>query len=839
MVIYCFSVLGRNVALKQNVKQSSSLPGQPGAEAVVDGIADTCGRVLTPTNDPNHSFEIQFNKTMTITGITLYNRGGGLKGFELAIFDSSSNRLFNYKENSEVQIIYGLNVQLLKGVSKIEIKQKEEPKAKDTIPILSVCELEAFGDCDDGFWGLDCQKCSGLCTKACHKETGKCEDKTSFGEKNQYDCHCENRKCELDGQCKPGFKCKLGWFGNRCQYVDILGSYKNNHILTDGNDDTCLDTTVKNVTLCLGNIYTPSFIRLVYKKDNKTRPGLNPFLGCSTVVYDVRENIRDYFCETQVKADVVKISDEDTRDLCSVYFSGGRNLALNQIAVLSSTHANFKASLAVDGDKKQCERSFTQTSDQDKTPSFKVTFDKPVSVSRVKLYNKVDAKNKVVELSDRLKGFVLETIDSNNKQEQVYIDKGPTQAVYSIDFGKIKTVSAIQVKQTSPPISVDKTPILMICEIEVFGDCPDGFWGLECQQQCDSGCSKPCHKETGQCFRKDCSNGKWGLDCQKQCDNGCSNGCDTETGTCTIKACPHGFWGPTCQKKCDSLCSKPCDLETGQCYRKECAPGRWGLDCQAKCDESCANPCHLETGECERKSSNNDTIDKYGLIEHIQTYTWVGPKKRYRCNCRGDHCYINGTCWPAEKCSLGWFGKYCQYVDLLANHDSSNILTDGDDHSCTKVLSNSLTLELGGEFPVTLVRLATRAELGTGKAIEMEFQGKTKRFKCPDAKVYTQNNIKDIFCGGNELATALILKGPGLLTLCSVYFSGGRNFAIKQKIVQKPNSKNTMDKVDGNLWNCDYDDPPLEENKEAPSIEIQFDKTISVNHFRLFSRIFG
>ncbi|XP_059153647.1 uncharacterized protein LOC131939379 isoform X3 [Physella acuta] len=899
---------GRNLALKQNATQSSDYENLY-AKLAVDGDTNNCDRVFSHTadNDNAPSFKVQFEKPVPISRIKLYNRvnknqmvydeSDRLKGFVVEAIDLNNNRERIYTDTSPTQAVYSINFEKPKTVSALQIKQSSYPSS-----YVTLCEFEAFGDCPDGFWGLDCKnkcyigcsrpchketgqcfrkdcpgrfwglnckkKCDSGCSKPCHKETGQCIRKdclngtwgldcqnkcdsscsndcdtetgqcikkvnSLFGENKQFECHCQDTKCEVDGQCKPGFNCKGGWFGNTCQYVDILGMNSNKNILTDGNDNTCLPATTDNVTLDLGDTYTTSLIRFVYKQGHKIK-GMKPIPGCTTLAYEVKANVFDYICETDVQVNVIRISNDDASNLCSVYFSGGRNLALKQNATQSSDYENLYAKLAVDGDTNNCDRLFSHTAVNDNAPSFKVQFEKPVPISRIKLYNRVNENQMVYDVSDRLKGFVVEAIDSNNNREMIYTDTSPTQAVYNINFEKPKTVSALQIKQSSYP-----SPIVTLCEFEAFGDCPDGFWGLDCINICYIGCSRPCHKETGQCFRKDCPGEYWGLDCMKKCDSGCSKPCHKETGQCIRKDCLNGTWGLDCQNKCDSSCSNDCDTETGQCIKKECDAGHWGLDCQAKCDENCANPCHPETGECEQKPSDIDNIDKYGLVEHIQTYTWVGPKKKYRCNCRGDHCYKNGTCWPAEKCSLRWFGKHCQYVDQLATYDDTHVVTDGDDFTCMHESLSSLTLELGGEFPVTLVRLVTRAELGIGKAIEIEFQGKSSTFKCTDAKIYTEHHTKDIFCRNNERANKLVLKGPGLSTLCSVYFSRGRNFALRQTVVQKPNSEFPGGIVDGNLWSCAYDDLQSENAKDNAFVEIQFDKSVSINRFKLHKRIFG
>lgn len=54
-----------------------------------------------------------------------------------------------------------------------------------------------------------------------------------------------------------------------------------------------------------------------------------------------------------------------------------------------------------------------------------------------------------------------------------------------------------------------------------------------------------------------------------------------------------------------------------------------------------------------------------------------------------------------------------------------------------------------------------------------------------------------------------------------------------------PDFKNTGRTVDGNLWNCETRVTEMEVVKETPFVEIHFDKTISVNRFKLYKRIYG
>ena len=118
--------------------------------------------------------------------------------------------------------------------------------------------------------------------------------------------------------------------------------------------------------------------------------------------------------------------------------------------------------------------------------------------------------------------------------------------------------------------------------------CPDGRWGVGCNQVCACLHNASCDPVSGACTcspgwrgdhcEKPCPQGQYGLDCKESCK--CENGvsCDTESGSCT---CQSGWMG--------ALCDQPCPV------------GKHGTNCTSSCQCQNEGRCHPETGHCQCK----------------------------------------------------------------------------------------------------------------------------------------------------------------------------------------------------------------------------------------------
>uniref|UniRef100_K1RQT6 Endothelial cells scavenger receptor n=1 Tax=Magallana gigas TaxID=29159 RepID=K1RQT6_MAGGI len=135
-----------------------------------------------------------------------------------------------------------------------------------------------------------------------------------------------------------------------------------------------------------------------------------------------------------------------------------------------------------------------------------------------------------------------------------------------------------------------------LCELEVY-ECPDGWYGSNCQEQCNVNCGVPyrCDRVTGQC-EGGCQVGWKGVKCDTHCNGGqFGQNCSSVCGHCLDKEQCHYIHG-TCSNGCD-------DGYQGRDCTQVCKNNTFG----SKCSFTCGNciyrygeQCHHETGQCPR-----------------------------------------------------------------------------------------------------------------------------------------------------------------------------------------------------------------------------------------------
>ncbi|XP_059172019.1 protein draper-like [Physella acuta] len=152
-----------------------------------------------------------------------------------------------------------------------------------------------------------------------------------------FNCHCEDKKCNETGHCLNGSYCEKGWFGSRCQYVDLASNPSD--ILLDGNDSTCnpdVDIAIVDLhrqipfhwlrlvsDVANGKVLAePSHTLRVYFH-NSENPEAPSVIKCNGMKYErVNDRTVDISCDLTSTVDLVVLSGGVVKSLCSIYISG-------------------------------------------------------------------------------------------------------------------------------------------------------------------------------------------------------------------------------------------------------------------------------------------------------------------------------------------------------------------------------------------------------------------------------------------------------------------------------------------------------------------------------------
>ncbi|KAH9490869.1 hypothetical protein Btru_033713 [Bulinus truncatus] len=424
-----------------------------------------------------------------------------------------------------------------------------------------------------------------------------------FGPNCQYKCHCDTSgQCDVTGQCST--KCAAGWFGLKCQYQDLTAlpgvtvtttpSQTTSTWLNDGDDVTCNDDQSLQSLKISWNTSNPfTWMRIKVKEPTAkleftitTTTANSQTLDCEPLISVIDDTTIDFRCDVNDTIQQVIVTGYGVKYVCSLYMNGGRNVALRQTAVQTSTFLTSEASLAVDGNSNSSfsQGTCTHTDITDTNPSWTLTLDSVKSVQRFVLYNRGDC------CSFQLKNFKLETLDVNNTILWTYRDTRGTMMVYTVSTSQRNDVFKIRISPVKQ--FIESFFVLMLCEVEVYGECAAGMWDLQCNGTCPKGCSTWCHHDTGQCpsclgfsdpplCKAVCLEGYYGFNCLSKCSSHCyNNSCDRLTGVCDKEclgysdptvctiACAEGYFGKNCLSHCSSSCfENSCDKVTGLCSK--------------------------------------------------------------------------------------------------------------------------------------------------------------------------------------------------------------------------------------------------------------------------------
>ncbi|BFZ21379.1 hypothetical protein BsWGS_24417 [Bradybaena similaris] len=751
---------GRNVALKQNTTQTSLYDSRSHAYKAVDGDRNAhfengdCTH--TKLFDPQPTWNVTLSHPASVNRYVIYNRDEGtyvderLQRFILISYAPAGAAVFAFIDKAWTeQEVYTVPSPPTE-VQTVSIGAvKNHPI--DHI-ILTLCEVEVYGDsvCEPGLYGRDCEhKCN--CAdrnETCFVSTGGCPSgcppgyqgencsqvcqKGWYGPSCQYKCHCHLELCApADGSCTQGSSCASGWFGPGCQYEDLVKSATLDQnllppfVVRDGNDHTCVDDSTQQVVIAWIIPYEFTWLRAVVKdpkflstlslqfKANESADSIN----CTNRQQArVSETTMDIHCDMQELVKQVILTGEGVNYLCSLYISGGRNVALKQRTEQSSTFEESTKSLsrnAVDGnrDSDLDHGSCTHTDTGDDKPMWSIYLPGNLLVNRYVIYNRDAATH-------RLQGFLLESYNDKRVKVFTFKDMAPTFLnVYTITSSPASSVSLVTI-QVSHWDKVFNANYLTLCEVEIFGDnvCEPGLYGRECEHKCacadsndtcfvstggcPSGCARGLEASCGQV----CRNGTHGPDCSNSCSQFCRMGddnttaCDLVNGACLF-GCQPGYFGSTCYEECEnghygqdcnSICPRLCHVSTseqrvchhvdGACLQgcqagytgslcdQKCIGGTYGHDCSWLCPQSCetgnmsqpvCDPIHgtcLLGCQAGYLGSMCDAICEKGIYGPGCTQ-WC-PK---HCKVKGMDDAIchhtNGTC--LQGCQTGYMGPMC------------------------------------------------------------------------------------------------------------------------------------------------------------------------------------
>ncbi|GFN96643.1 fucolectin-related protein [Plakobranchus ocellatus] len=369
---------------------------------------------------------------------------------------------------------------------------------------------------------------SGICLAQ------QCNQEGWFGDKCQFQCHCAgNGECSQSGTCSDG--CDPQWFGPACQY-DVSeynisgGSESDLSWLTDDDDTTCNTDDLESVTTVLDTPHTLTWVRVVVNstalldqcelsyqlKDSDASTPCNDSRSAT-----VDNTTVDISCPTKDVVTHVTLSGSIVRGMCSLYISGGRNVALKQTAYQSQTYNEWYASNAVDGNpgipdnlaslQSTCSHTHYGLGD---SAYWRLVFSIDVDINRFIIYNRREPSRRDC-CEKRLVNFTLEVFPSTGQNRQyTYTDPGgPAQQVYTVvpspQIGfPIKTIF-IHVRKNR------QNDIVTLCEVYAFGEvvCPPGKFGRQCERDCN------CFNQTDTCFvstggcPSGCAAGYTGEDC--------------------------------------------------------------------------------------------------------------------------------------------------------------------------------------------------------------------------------------------------------------------------------------------------------------------------------------
>ncbi|XP_055873673.1 uncharacterized protein LOC106052547 [Biomphalaria glabrata] len=152
------------------------------------------------------------------------------------------------------------------------------------------------------------------------------------------------------------------------------------------------------------------------------------------------------------------------------------------------------------------------------------------------------------------------------------------------------------------------------------------------------------------------------------------------------------------------------------------------------------------------------------------------------CHCHDFNCSSDGSCaGDSAECAKGWFNPGCQIRSLSGDENGPlGLLADNNDSSCDNI-TVPVSIKLKDKSFFTYIRIIVeKPEYLGGFAIY--FNVDDTKVVCQGVKLLPlDNRTMDIYChDGPFVVDEVFLSWSGVKQVCSVYISGGQNFALFQ-----------------------------------------------------------
>ncbi|KAK6991056.1 Receptor-type tyrosine-protein phosphatase zeta [Biomphalaria glabrata] len=359
-------------------------------------------------------------------------------------------------------------------------------------------------------------------------------------------CHCTT-SCN-NGLCSGSGQCQSRWFGPRCQYND----------LAKANDATVV-LPQRNASINL------------HDSNDDT---------CEYNVSDVTVTWQTNYPLTWIR------------------------LITNKLDYFPNVRIRYKTNVS-DTDFTSCKQQKLQLATDS---TFDVWCQDKVNVMALKIEGKFESLCSLyisgVVLFNEWPGLL--SLELFNKRDSPWF----RYSTHTREDGTIRTdvILTPATTQTERISITAKHPSILfpLTEVEAYGECPPGYWGLLCVNKCPDVCTSDCHVENGQCTPfcfgysdppeclTACSNDHWGVNCLQTCPKKClHSSCDSYSGHCDQGCLGHsnppvcdlecikGAYGKNCSSTCSSKCiNSECDHVTGFCLK--CPDGYKGNNCEIK-----------------------------------------------------------------------------------------------------------------------------------------------------------------------------------------------------------------------------------------------------------------